>query len=102
MKYLKRFENEEYEYNVGDIVQVKIADYDLNNDIMLIVNNNAGQIINIDDNNHPFIYKIDYVETFPNSDFSNINVKSSEILRYSTQEEIDEFEIKKNARKYNL
>ena len=102
MKYIKKFENSNTEYKVGDIVRVTIKSQ-ISDSTKKFVNFNTGEIISIDNNKHnPYPYEIDFIDNLPEQTYSKFVLKKDEILRLATTEEIEIFNTKKEANKYNL
>lgn len=89
--------------NVGDYILLDIYEMD---------NHNIQQKFNLDDQNYPNdmaqITKLNTEEKgeyFYHVKFSNdfeVNIRKEEILRLLTDDEIEKYEIEKNANKYNL
>ena len=110
MKYLKRFENNELEFNVGDCVYFKhnnTPDKYLK-DYYNYIENNIGEIISV---NYKFIMII--YNDVPNNikkyfiskfDYDNKYYVSTDSykLELVTQEEAERFKLKKDMKKYNL
>jgi len=103
MKYIKTYEeNKKYpKYNVGDYVLLSIKKIDKNNikygndDPISIPDDSLAQIVGID-------FNVDYPYTSKFYNNREFDLKPNEIIRLLTPEEIEEFEMKKEANKYNL
>ena len=102
MKYIKKFENSNTQYKVGDIVRVTIKDT-ISDNTKNFVNSNPGKIISIDNiMRDPYPYSIDFIDNIPEQTYSTFVLKKDEIIRLATPEEIKFFNTKKEASKYNL
>lgn len=94
MKYLKNFESQSYTYRLGDYVAIDLRYLKLQGE-----GENFGKIIEIDD--HVFEgTPVPYLVLF-NSGFDGW-ASESMIERRLDEHEIEEFELKFNANKYNI
>jgi len=95
MKYLKYFENN---YEVGDFVIIDLNKISGNSPAMSIASDNdymKAKIIKIN-NKQEYPYNIQY------DGERRLTVDKNEILRKLTPEEIEEYKIEIQAKKYNL
>lgn len=108
MKYIKHYDSIEYELKEGDLVicnQEKYLD-----DVKNFINNNIGKIIHKHkDGQYRIAFAPDPNMKNSTKNFFHINpakllittLEKSQV-RKATQEEIEEYYIKKDANKYNL
>ena len=95
MKYLKTFESNIY--SVGDYLLLNmpaIEEMNKEHNFVKMPDDNIAKIITIASGYFPYL-----IETYTTNTFL---VRSSEVIRKLTKNEISEYEIKKNAVKYNL
>ena len=103
MKYIKTYEeNKKFpKYNIGNYVLLSIKKINKNNiqygnnDPISIPDDSLAQIIGININD-------DYPYTSKFYNDREFDLKPNEIIRLLIPEEIEEFEMKKAANKYNL
>ena len=99
MKHLKTFEDTKKNYKIGDYV---IIDRDaINADLKkfkycraIVSDDDTAKIFNIDDDKYSHGIRFNNDEEF--------YIKKSEIKRLATKDEIYEYEIPKDLKKYNL
>jgi len=105
MKYIKTFETLRRKPKVGDYVRCQEQIYSTDNGICLFIKSNIGVIVNIKPKvNHPYFIK--YINIPANIEQRFVDgvreFSLEEIKRFATAEEIEEYEMKQNAIKYNL
>jgi hypothetical protein len=104
MKYLKKFEENENEPQVGDYVICKEMKYP-DDDFVYFLNTHIGRIknyVNMNDTLYP--YEIEFEEKLPRSSLKSRNFIRNEIIYWSKNKEdvIDYIEMMNNINKYNL
>ena len=104
MKYLKTYEEISVKYKVGDYVYLNINkiedELEMNfldyNEDYFIPEDPLFKIYYVDSRDENFTYNGQFF------DGNEFNCNDSDILRFSTPAEIEEFEEKKAALKYNI
>lgn len=102
MKYLKRFENTSNKYKVGDYVLFDLEKFmkwcNSNNTVDRgdITEHNLGKIVEYNEKEPDYPYHIEF------SDGKIEQTNMSELIRFLTPNEIEEYESMKSANKYNL
>jgi len=90
MKYIKTFEDRD-----DFVIKFKIGDYIMYNTTTLL--KTTGKIVDID-----YTKRFPYILYVPGISDYNPTISAREIVRHLTPEEIDQFEIEENLKKYNL
>ena len=104
MKYIKRYEDEKFAYDVGDyVILANENSWNIYPCVKIILRELFSTTLDCDiydPNNHVTSIKSDKRNYQPdNFDFW---IDGDDISRVATAEEIETFEMKKNANKYNL
>jgi len=90
MKNIESFRKNNMKYKIGDYVIIEVS---TRNEMEYVETPTIGIIIDLDNDTVPY-----YVETEDNFFWRS----DKTIIRRATREEIDEYEMKQNANKYNL
>lgn len=100
MKHIKKFENNK-KFSLGDIVY-----YNINNEeLKEYFDKNPGEIVNYNFTKHGDYYVLYFYNLIPGLDYNNdkeLHIKMDQSFRKATTEETKEYNIKKEANKYNL
>ena len=114
MKYLRRFEENDSDWNVGDYVKIDSDGWhfsDTDSEISLLkkfFDDEIGVITEVieddptglSDNNYPFI--IEFPSEIPSESSNEMSFDITELKRIANSEEIELYKIKKDSNKYNL
>lgn len=111
MKYLKLYENIEHKFEIGDYVMCQDRIFGRDKKLIITLNKflseNVGKIISYIPSDYPYAVEF-YFEKLPEMLEDHFDEKKrrgfaeDEIVRKATPEEIDNLEMQKNAKKYNL